>query len=99
MSTSYDQASLARQAVVLAAGIAQAQAFLDGNKRTALAAADVFLRLNRMSFGGDPLEGAHHIEALATRSGSLDDVMRDFEQWLRTHLDGPEHPHGQPGSR
>ena len=37
---------LLRQAAALLAGISQAQAFVDGNKRTAWIAADVFLRLN-----------------------------------------------------
>lgn len=37
---------LFRQAAALLAGISQAQAFVDGNKRTAWIATDVFLRLN-----------------------------------------------------
>jgi death-on-curing protein len=38
----YEGIDLVRQAVVLAVAISQAQAFLDGNKRAAFAAADVF---------------------------------------------------------
>lgn len=38
---------LFEQAAALLTGISQAQAFVDGNKRTAWIAADVFLRLNR----------------------------------------------------
>lgn len=37
---------LLQQAAALLAGISQAQAFVDGNKRTAWIAVDVFLRLN-----------------------------------------------------
>src|SRR5216683_335276 len=36
MAAYYDEADLIRQAALLAVGISQAQAFLDGNKRTAL---------------------------------------------------------------
>jgi death on curing protein len=42
----YEQADVALQAAVLAHGIAQSQSFIDGNKRTALAALLVFLELN-----------------------------------------------------
>jgi death-on-curing protein len=85
MAAHYEQADLMRQAALLAAGIAQVQAFLDGNKRVALAAADVFLRLNGQALGGNPLELARQLEALATRSGSLEDATHAFEQWLRQH--------------
>lgn len=42
----YEQADLALQAVVLAHGIAETQAFLDGNKRVALVSMLTFLELN-----------------------------------------------------
>jgi death-on-curing protein len=48
-------ADIIAQAIVLAVGISQAQAFLDGNKRTAFAAADTFLGLNGIAFDGDPI--------------------------------------------
>jgi prophage maintenance system killer protein len=44
-----EQADLALQASVLAHGIAQAQPFVDGNKRTALAAMLTFLEINGYS--------------------------------------------------
>src|SRR5579859_1760506 len=56
MAAHYEQADLIRQAVLLAVGISQAQAFVDGNKRTAFAAADVFLDLNRRPFAGSGLD-------------------------------------------
>jgi death-on-curing protein len=42
----YEQADLALQAAVLAHGIAESQAFVDGNKRTALVAMLTFLEVN-----------------------------------------------------
>lgn len=42
----YETADLALQAAVLAHGIAERQAFLDGNKRTALVAMLAFLEIN-----------------------------------------------------
>ena len=86
MAAFYEDADLIRQATLLAVGIAQAQAFLDGNKRTAFAALDVFLRINGTSFDGDPLELAQQLEQLATRADSLDAATGRFEQWLREHI-------------
>ena len=86
MAAYYEDAELARQAALLAVGIAQAQAFLDGNKRTAYAALDVFLRLNGKAFAGDPIALAQQLEAIATRTNSLDAATGRFEQWLRRHI-------------
>ena len=79
----YEGADLIRQAVVMAVGISQAQAFLDGNKRTAFAACDVFLRLNGRIFAGDPLELAKQLEGIAQRADDLESATRRFEEWLR----------------
>jgi death-on-curing protein len=79
----YDEADLVRQAALLATGIAQAQAFIDGNKRTALAALETFLRLNGHRCRADSLELAQQIEALATRTDSLAAATERFEAWLR----------------
>jgi death-on-curing protein len=51
----YEGADLIIQAVALAIGISQAQAFQDGNKRAAFAAADLFLAFNGCAFDGDPI--------------------------------------------
>lgn len=88
MPAHYEQADLVRQCALLAAGIAQAQAFLDGNKRTAFAAVDLFLRLNGRAFVGDPLEIAQQLEALAIREGSVEEATSRFEGWLRERI-GP----------
>ncbi len=88
MAAFYEQGDLVRQCALLAAGIAQAQAFLDGNKRTAYAAADLFLRLNGRAFAGDPLELARQLEALATPESDPREATARFEAWLRDHI-GP----------
>lgn len=90
MAAYYDDADLIRQAALLAVGISQAQAFLDGNKRTALAACDVFLRLNGIVFAGDSLELARQLEAVAIRSVNLEEVTSRFERWLRDEITSKE---------
>lgn len=84
MAAHYAGADLLRQAAWLAAGIAQAQAFLDGNKRTAFATADVFLRINGSALRGDPLVFAQLLESLATREGSLDQAAERLLEWMRS---------------
>ena len=83
MAAYYESADLIRQATLLAIGIAQAQAFIDGNKRTAYAALDTFLRLNDQAYTGRPLELAHQLEAVASRDDSLDAATERFDAWLR----------------
>lgn len=76
-------ADLIEQCAVLAVGISQARAFVDGNKRTAFIAADVFLRANGLLFSGEPLELARQLEAVAGRKGSLEEATVGFAGWLR----------------
>jgi death on curing protein len=85
MAAYYSEADLIRQTALLAVGISQAQAFLDGNKRTAFAACDVFLRLNGLAFCGDPLAAAMQIETVALQ-GDLSKATDTFEQWLRNQV-------------
>ncbi len=86
MAAYYEGADLIRQAALLAVGVAQARAFLDGNRRTAYAALDVFLRLNGVPFSGDPLGLAHQLEDIATRADSLAATTGRFEDWLRERV-------------
>ena len=65
------------QAVALAVGISQAQAFEDGNKRAAFAAADVFLRFNGLVFEGDDLEFARRLEEIADSDRSRRDGLAE----------------------
>lgn len=85
MAAHYESADVIRQATVLAIGISQNQPFVDGNKRTAFAVTDAFLRLNGYRPVGDGVEFAKQLEAVAERTGSLDDATDDFERWLREH--------------
>jgi death-on-curing protein len=91
MAAYYDGADIIRQATLLAIGISQAQAFVDGNKRTAYAALDVFLRLNDLAYAGRPLVLAQQLEAVASRADDLDTATDRFEAWLRDWV-GPRHP-------
>lgn len=85
MSAWYEGADLVRQAALLGVGISQAQAFLDGNKRTAYLALNAFLRLNGHSYSGDRLDLARQFEQFADRSGDPA-AIDDFEAWLRENV-------------
>jgi death-on-curing protein len=86
MAASYEEADLVRQAALLAVGIAQAQAFLDGNKRTAYQATDVFLWINGLKLVGDPLALAQQLEEVAERSYDPHRATNDVESRLRTNV-------------
>ena len=81
----YEGADLIQQAVILAVGISRSQAFIDGNKRAAFAAADIFLRINGRAFIGDPLEIAHRLESIAETVGreAQEAMTILFADWLR----------------
>ncbi len=83
MASHYEGSDLVRQATLLAVAVSQAQAFVDGNKRTAYASLDVFLRLNGLMYVGEPIALAEQLEAVATRDDSLDAATERFEAWLR----------------
>ncbi len=86
MAAYYGEADIIRQSALLVVGISQAQAFLDGNKRTAFAACDVFLRLNGLAFAGDSVALAMQLEAVAERTGNLEEATDRFEAWLRRQV-------------
>jgi death on curing protein len=83
MAEQYEDADLIRQAALLAVGISQAQAFLDGNKRTAFAVLDLFLRINAFKYSGEPLDLARQLELVAERVDSLAAATARFESWLK----------------
>lgn len=87
MAAYYSEADIIRQAALLAVGISQAQAFLDGNKRIAFLACDVFLRLNGLAFVGDALELAVKLVAVVERKIDLEEATSVFEAWLRNHVE------------
>lgn len=78
----YTDAGPARIAAAYAFGIAKAQAFVDGNKRTAFVAAVTFLRLNGYAFRPDPVLGVRMMEDLA--SGRIGEA--EFADWLQAGL-------------
>jgi death-on-curing protein len=85
MAAWYEGADLIRQAALLGVGISQAQAFLDGNKRTAYLALNTFLRMNGHVYSGDRLALARQFEQFAHRSGDAA-AIDDFETWLRGNV-------------
>src|SRR5215471_4521817 len=79
----YNGADLIGQAARLATGISRAQAFLDGNKRTAFLVMAVFLHTNGQTFRGDPRAGAVLLDELADPAIGDDEADARFEAWLR----------------
>ncbi len=71
-------------AAILAVGISQAQAFLDGNKRTAYATMRLFLDLNGYRLVTDPIDVAKHLEAIA-EAPDRDAATHAFASWLRAN--------------
>lgn len=82
----YEDADLIRQAAILAVGISQAQAFVDGNKRTALIAMDTFIEENGASFIGDDLMVAEYLVRIAEEINDRDEATDRFEAWLRNNV-------------
>lgn len=72
------------EAAALFESLIQNHPFLDGNKRTALGATDVHLRMNGLELGGD--SRSHHrfiIELM--EQGELD--WRSIDSWLRANVE------------
>jgi death-on-curing protein len=73
-------ADVVAEAAALLESLAMNHPFLDGNKRIAFAAADVFLRLNGFRIVGPPMD--LHRELLAMLETRTFDFAR-LEPWLR----------------
>lgn len=86
MAAYYAGADLLRRAALLAVGISESPAYLDGNKRTAFAALRHFLRLNGLTFASCSLDVARQLERVAERTDGLDAATTRFEEWLRAHV-------------
>ncbi|MCA1598924.1 MAG: type II toxin-antitoxin system death-on-curing family toxin [Chloroflexi bacterium] len=80
----YEEADLLTQAVTLMLAISQAQAFVDGNKRTALYVSLVFLELNGVTFDGDDELLAVLLEEAASRP--QDEARATIVEWMRPLL-------------
>lgn len=78
---------MAHLAASLAFGLARNHPFVDGNKRTAAAACETFLELNRVKLEADDLELFPIYLALA--EGKLSE--QEFAAWLGTHLRAETH--------
>ena len=82
-------ADLFSQAVSLAVGISQAQAFQDGNKRAAFAAADAFIAMNGFRVDGHPITFACWLICVAghVNDDDLDVVVEHLGLDLAAELD------------
>jgi death on curing protein len=81
--TGYYEDAIA-EAAALFESLIQNHPFLDGNKRTAVAAADVHLRLNGLELAGD--SGEHHRFVIGLLEGGAVD-WRTIEAWLRQNVE------------
>lgn len=72
------------EAAALLESLIQNHPFLDGNKRTAVAAADVHLRLNGFELGGDSMQHHRYLVSLI-EEGDLD--WRAIDAWLRENVE------------
>jgi len=72
------------EAAALFESLVQNHPFLDGNKRTALAAADVHLRMHGLELAGDSLE--HH-EVIITLMSEGDLDWKSIDTWLRQNVE------------
>jgi len=78
----YDgQSDAAALAAAYGVGIARNHPFIDGNKRTAFVAVELFLLLNGHELWADDAECV--MTMLAVAEGSLDEAA--FASWLRAH--------------
>jgi death-on-curing protein len=77
----YGEPDISELAAVYALAIAQNHPFIDGNKRIAFVALELFLRLNGCLFGVGDAEAV--VMMLAMAAGELPD--NEFTAWVRMH--------------
>lgn len=68
-------------AIAYAAGIAHNHPFVDGNKRTALIALELFLNLNGYDLTATDADCVLHVLGIASR----DESDEEFGMWVRAH--------------
>ncbi|QHI99573.1 type II toxin-antitoxin system death-on-curing family toxin [Xylophilus rhododendri] len=78
----YGQPDAADMAASYGFGIARNHPFVDGNKRTAFVAVELFLALNGFDLGADDADCV--LTMLKLASGDLSEA--DFASWIRSHL-------------
>lgn len=86
MAAHYEEADLARQTALLVSGIALVHAFVDGNKRTAIMAGEMFVDMNDRHMDYGPLEFAEAILSLVNHTESLEAATDQLEAWIRERL-------------
>jgi len=77
----YGEPDAAELAAAYAVGISRNHPFVDGNKRTAFVAAELFLALNGLELKAD--DAACVMTMLAVAAGRMDEAT--FVRWLRDH--------------
>lgn len=92
----YQQTDLSLQAAALAHGIAESQAFVDGNKRLALVAMLTFLKVNGYRVEARDPELAKWIIDLSTGTAP-EELAEAIRSRLRARMRAP-HPSPPPGS-
>ena len=78
----YGTPDLAELAAAYGYGLARNHPFIDGNKRTAFVAVELFLELNGASLVAD--DASCVLTMLALASGTLHEAA--FASWVRTHM-------------
>ena len=81
-TAAYGQPDAADLAAAYAFGLVRNHPFVDGNKRTAYVAAELFLLLNGWSMTAS--DESATLTALALAAGDIDEAA--FAAWLRSHL-------------
>jgi prophage maintenance system killer protein len=85
MAAHYADADLYQQAALLAVGISQALALMDGNERTGFYCAAVFLRQNAHPIRDElRMDFARRLEAVAEESGDRSLTTDALAAWLRS---------------
>ena len=77
----YGQPDVADLAAAYGSGLARNHPFIDGNKRTAFVAVELFLHCNGHSLEADDVDCV--LTMLAVASGTLDEAA--FAEWTRQH--------------
>ncbi len=78
---SYGSPDAAALSAAYGFGIARNHPFIDGNKRTAFVAVELFLALNGFELRADDADCV--MTMLAVASGTMGEA--DFAEWIRTH--------------
>jgi death on curing protein len=78
----YGQPDVAELAAAYGCGLARNHPFVDGNKRTAFVAVELFLACNGYSLTANDVDCV--LTMLAVASGSMDEA--GFADWIRRHV-------------